>query len=165
MQDNNDNQEEHEVGLYERLASRTAELVENGKQTMDEALKKSRDELTAAGDYSREKIEKIGGFVRRDIASMGQNAGKTTDSFRKAVDPKRVAYGAQSAFSRILGSASGFLGEWAEKTEKNLELKTGEVTSFGTLTCKSCSAEIRIKTTGRIPPCPKCHKTVFRRSY
>ncbi len=84
---------------------------------------------------------------------------------RKAIDPKRVAYGAQSAFSRILSSAAGLLGEWAQKTEKTLEFKTGEVTSFGTLTCKSCGSEMRIKAAGRIPPCPKCHKTVFRRSY
>lgn len=165
MQDNNDNNGEQDVGLYERLATRTAELAESGRQTLDEALKKSREELAGAGDYSREKIDKVAGFVRRDLAALGQNAGKTGDTLRKAVDPKRVAFGAQSAFSRIMGSAAGLLGELAQKTEKNLEIKTGEVTSFGTLTCKDCGAEMRIKKTGRIPPCPKCHKTVFRRSY
>lgn len=165
MEDNKDKNEEHEVGLYERIASRTAELVESGRQNMDEALKKSREELTAAGDYSREKIDRVSSFVRRDIASLGENAGKATETLRAAMDPKRVAYGAQSALSRLLGSASGLLGEWAQKTEKTLEFRTGEITSFGTLTCKSCGGEIRIKSTGRIPPCPKCHHTVFRRSY
>ena len=52
MNDQNDKKEEHEeVGLYEKLASRTADLLEEGKKTFDEALKKAKDELSAAGDF------------------------------------------------------------------------------------------------------------------
>jgi hypothetical protein len=64
-----------------------------------------------------------------------------------------------------MAKTSGVLGEWAEKTEKHLQFHTGEVTSLGTLTCKGCQAEMHFKGTSRIPPCPKCHQTVFRKSY
>jgi len=159
--DNNDN-DQQEVGLYEKLATRTAELLEEGRKTLDEALKKAKDELGKAGEFSTEQMDKVAAYVKRDVA---ENAEKATDAVKKAVDPQRVAAGAQSIFARILNSASDALSDLAEKAEKATVFKTGEVTSAGTLTCKECEAEMHMKTTGRIPPCPKCRKTTFRKSY
>jgi Zn finger protein HypA/HybF involved in hydrogenase expression len=163
MNDQNDkNEEPEEVSLYEKLASRTADLLEEGKKTFDEALKKAKEELSAAGDFSREQADKLGEYVRRDLK---ENANKAKDAVVKAVEPQRVAAGVQSAFTRILTSAAETLTELAEKSEKSLEFKTGEITSPGTLTCKECEAEMHMTKTTRIPPCPKCHKTIFRKSY
>jgi Zn finger protein HypA/HybF involved in hydrogenase expression len=163
MNDQNDKRDEHEeVGLYEKLASRTADLLEEGKKTFDEALKKAKEELSSAGDFSREQADKLGEYVRRDLKA---NANKAKDAVRKAVEPQRLAAGAQSAFSRILSTTAETLTELAERSEKSLEHKTGEITSPGTLTCKDCEAEMHMTKTTRIPPCPKCHKTVFRKSY
>ena len=163
MNDQNDKKEEQEeVGLYEKLASRTADLLEEGKKTFDEALKKAKEELSTAGDFSREQADKLGEFVRRDLK---ENADKAKEAVKKAVEPQRVAVGVQSAFTRILTTAAETLTELAERSEKSLEFKTGEITSPGTLTCKECDAEMHMTKTTRIPPCPKCHKTVFRKSY
>ncbi len=153
---------QEEVGLYEKLAARTADLLEEGKKTFEEALKKAKEELSAAGEFSREHADRVGEYVRRDLMETARKAGETV---KKAVDPQRLAAGAQSTFSRILGSAAGTLAEFAERSEKSLEYKTGEITSPGTLTCKGCSAEMHMTKTTRIPPCPKCHKTLFRKSY
>jgi Zn finger protein HypA/HybF involved in hydrogenase expression len=163
MSDQNDKKEEQEeVGLYEKLASRTADLLEEGRKTFDEALKKAKDELSSAGDFSREQADKLGEYVRRDLK---ENADKAKEAVIKAVEPQRVAAGVQSAFTRILTTAAETLTELAERSEKSLEFKTGEITSPGTLTCKECDAEMHMKKTTRIPPCPKCHKTIFRKSY
>jgi len=162
MTDHDNNNEQQDVGLYEKLAARTAELLEEGKKTLDEALKKAKEEFSRAGDFHSEQLEKMATYVRRDVS---ENAGKASEAIKKAVDPHRVAAGAQSVFARILTSAADALSDLAVKTEKTLEFKTGEVTSSGTLTCKECGADIHLKGTGRIPPCPKCHKTVFRKSY
>jgi Zn finger protein HypA/HybF involved in hydrogenase expression len=163
MNDQNDKKEEHEdVGLYEKLAARTADLLEEGKKTFDEALKRAKEELSSAGDFSREQADKLGEYVRRDLK---ENADKAKDAVKKAVEPQRLAAGAQSAFTRILTSTAEALTELAERSEKSLEYKTGEITSPGTLTCKDCGAEMHMSKTTRIPPCPKCHKTLFRKSY
>jgi Zn finger protein HypA/HybF involved in hydrogenase expression len=163
MNDQNDkNEEQEEIGLYEQLASRTADLLEEGKKTFDEALKKAKEELSTAGNFSREQADKLGEYVRRDLK---ENAGKAKDAVKKAVEPLRVAAGVQSAFTRILTSAAETLTELAERSEKSLEFKTGEITSPGTLTCKDCDSEMHMTKTTRIPPCPKCHKTIFRKSY
>lgn len=160
--DQNQNQEHPEVGLYEKLASRTAEILEDSKKSVDEALKKAKEEITSAGDYSREQADKIGKYVRRDLV---ENANKARDAVFRSMDPQRLAAGVQSTFSRILTSTAETLSELAAKSEKSLEFHTGEVTSPGTLTCKDCGGEMHMSKTTRIPPCSKCHKTVFRKSY
>lgn len=158
-------EEQQEAGRYDQLARRAAELLETGRKTLDEALKKAGEELTAAGDFSREQAERIAAYVRRDVEQVGRSALKARDAMRQAADPQRVGAGVQSVVSRLLQGVAGTLTELAERTEKQLEYRTGEVTSAGTLTCKECGAELHLAATVRIPPCPKCHKTLFRKSY
>ncbi len=165
MTEQDDKQEQQEIGLYEKLAARTAELLESSRKGIDEALLKAREELSSAGDFSRGQAEKISGFIRRDISHLGNQALKTREALKKAVDPQRLGAGMQSTLARLMKSAAETLGELAEKTERQLEYHTGEVTSLGKLTCRNCGGEMHLTATVRIPPCPKCHKTVFRKSY
>lgn len=167
MSDNNQQppHDQDDVRIYEKLISRTEELLQSGRKTLEEALKKSADELQNAGDYTREKTERIMSYVRRDIQHLTDHADKARQSFREAFEPSRVSAGVQSLFTKILSSTSETLGAWARKSEQRLEFKTGELTSPGTLTCLSCGEEMHIRKTGRIPPCPSCHKTIFRKSY
>jgi len=158
-------EEQEDVGLYQKLADRTAEILKEGKKTLDEALKKAKDEIAAGGEYSKEKAEKVASYLRRDLAEVGKKALQARDAVLEAVEPRRVVAGMQSGLAKLLGTAADLLSELAGKSEQVLEFKTGEVTSPGTLTCKDCGKEMHIKTTGKIPPCPQCHKTVFRKSY
>lgn len=160
------NPEEHEdVSLYQKLADRAAEILQEGRKTLDEALKKASDEITAGGDYTREQAERIGAYLRRDLNAVGKKARQARDSVLEAVEPHRVVAGMQSGLAKLLTTAADLLTEVAGKSEQGLEFKTGEVTSPGTLTCKDCGKEMHFKATVRIPPCPQCHKTVFRKSY
>ncbi|PLY01908.1 MAG: hypothetical protein C0622_06255 [Desulfuromonas sp.] len=163
-QTNNDHDQE-DVSLYEKFISRTEELIDSGRKNFDEALKKAGEELTAAGNFTREQADKVSAFVKRDVRHAIDHAEKTGENIKEAVDPKRVAAGAQSLFARILSSAAGTLNEWAQKSEQQVEFKTGEVTSPGTLTCKNCGEQLHMKKTARIPPCPACHMTLYRKSY
>jgi len=162
---NQQNNEQEEVGLYEKIISRTEELLDSGRKNLDEALKRAGDELSSAGNFTREQADKISTFVKRDIQHTVNNASKGKEAVKGAVDPKRIAVGAQSIFSKILTNTAETLSEWAKKSEQHLEFKTGEVTSPGALTCKNCSEVIHMTRTAKIPPCPKCHKTLYRKSY
>lgn len=153
--------EQEEVGLYEKLGARTSELIEEGRKTIDEALKKAKEEIERAGEFSNEQLDRAATFVKRDVAG---NAERAAGAVKQAMDPQRMSLGVQNTLSRILNGAAEALSEMAEKAEKNLEFKTGEMTGAGTLTCKGCKAEMHLKKAVRIPPCPKCHQTVFRKS-
>ena len=156
---------QEEISLYEKIIARTEELLQSGKKSLDEAIKKAGEEMSSAGQFTREQAEKISSFVKRDIEHTVDSATKAKESFKEAVDPQRVAAGAQSIFARILSSTAETLSELAARSERQLTFKTGEVTSPGTLTCKNCGEEIHMKKTTRIPPCPRCHQTQFRKSY
>ena len=166
MDDEKQKSEEHvDVGLYQKMADRAAELMQEGRKTLDEALKKSGEEISSGGDFTREQAEKIGSYLRRDLAGVGNKARQARDAVIEAVEPHRVVAGMQSGLSRLLKTAADALSGVAERSEQGLEFKTGEVTSPGTLTCKDCGKEMHFKATVRIPPCSQCHKTHFRKSY
>lgn len=166
MSDEKQKPEEHEdVGLYQKLADRTAEILAEGKKSLDGAMKKASEELTAGGEYTREQAEKVATYLRRDLSEVGKKALQARDAVLEAVEPHRVVAGVQSGLAKLLKVSADLMSEWAGKSEQGLEFKTGEVTSPGTLTCKDCGKEIHLKTTAKIPPCSECHKTVFRKSY
>jgi len=158
-------EDSEDVSLYQKLADRTAEILAEGKKSLDGALKKASDEVTAGGEYSREQAEKVGAYLRRDLSEVGKKALQARDAVLAAVEPHRVVAGVQSGLAKLLSTAADLLSELAGKSEHVLEFKTGEVTSPGTLTCKDCGKEMHFKATVQIPPCPQCHKTVFRKSY
>ncbi len=166
MTDNNQkNSEQDDVSLYEKIVSQTEELMASGRKNLDEALKRAGEELSSAGDFTREQSEKISAFIKRDIQHVVDATSKSTSNVKEAVNPQRLGVGAQSIFARILSGTAETLSDWAQKSEQNLEFKTGEITSPGSLTCKKCGEVIQMKKTGRIPPCPKCHHTFYRKSY
>ena len=160
-----DNNEHEEVGMYEKIVARTEELLGSGRKTLDEALKRAGDDLSSAGDFTREQAEKVSTFIKRDIQHVVDSADKGKETVKEAVDPKRIAAGAQSIFSKILSNTAETISGWAQKSEEQLEFKTGEVTSPGSLTCKECGEVIHMRRTAKIPPCPKCHHTLYRKSY
>ncbi len=165
MTQGHDDQGRQDVGLYEKILKRTEEILESGRKNLDDALRKASDELSGAGEFTREQADRISGYVRRDAQNAIDSALKAKDEFKGVVDPQRVSAGAQSVFARMLQTTSEKLAEWAEKSEQNLEYRTGEVTTPGTLTCKNCKEELHIKKTAKIPPCPRCHQTLFRKSF
>lgn len=166
MTEEKPNPEENEdVKLYQKIADRAAEILQEGRKSIDEALKKASEEIAAGGDFTRDQAEKIGNYVRRDLTEVGAKINQTRQTVINAAEPRRLAAGVQSGLARLLNTAADVLTDFAQRSEKVLEFHTGEVTSPGTLTCKNCGKEMHLYSTVRIPPCPSCHKTLFRKSY
>ncbi len=167
-------------GLYDRLLARAEVLLEGGRNNLEDALRKASDELTSFGDYTKEQVDRVSSYIKRDVLHatdkdnttaagtqdpQGESSASFSRSVRDAIDPKRVAVGAQSFFSRVVTSTATTLSEWGQKMESHLQFRTGDVTSPGTLTCKNCGENIKVKQTMQIPPCPQCGHDAFRKSY
>lgn len=157
--------EQQEVAQYEKLASRTKELIEGARDlttdAVDAAIDKAKEELAAANEFSHEQGERLESFLRRDLKTTREHAA----SLKEGIQPQRVAFGIQSVMAGIFAKLGDLFQDWADKVEVRLSYRTGEVCSPGTLTCDECENEIHMTATGRVPPCPKCHATEFRRSY
>ena len=162
-------EEQKEVGLYEKLALRSKELIEEARdktaETAETAIEKAKSEMIAAGEFGSEQGERLKAFLIRDLQATRNAALKMGKTAGEVLQPHRVAAGIQSSLAKILDTVSDTLEGWGDKLEAKLDYKTGEITTPGTMTCKECGNKIKMSNTGRIPPCHKCKGTKFRKSY
>ncbi|NWF39380.1 NADP-dependent isocitrate dehydrogenase [Mariprofundus sp. NF] len=151
---------------YDELAERFKELFEAGAEKSSEyaqiAMEKARKQLTAAGAFSEEQGKNLKQFLERDFAQV---ADVMRSEAKEKLNPSRVGAGALASLSALLNVAGSALSSIAERTQKAISCRSGEITSAGTLTCSACGNELHFKKTGRVPPCPKCHATEFTKSY
>ncbi|HXH72693.1 MAG TPA: NADP-dependent isocitrate dehydrogenase [Mariprofundaceae bacterium] len=155
-----------EADQYDLLAARFKELFEAGAEKSGEfareALEKARKQLTAAGIFSEERGKKLKAFLERDVATMAESMRSEAAG---RLNPSRLGVGALASMTSLLQAAGNVLSDIAKRAGKALTCRSGEVTSAGTLTCMNCKHQIHFKKTGRVPPCPKCHGTEFRKGY
>ncbi|GAV21184.1 isocitrate dehydrogenase [Mariprofundus micogutta] len=151
---------------YDLLAARFKELFEAGAEKSGEVaqatMEKAREQLTAAGTFSEAQGKNLKAFLERDFSQM---ANTMRNEAKEKLNPSRVSAGALSSLSALLTVAGSALTSIAERTQKAVSCRSGEITSAGTLTCNACDHELHFKKTGRVPPCPKCHSTEFTKSY
>ncbi|MDX8400996.1 MAG: NADP-dependent isocitrate dehydrogenase [Mariprofundaceae bacterium] len=155
-----------EADQYDLMAQRFKEIFEASAEKSAEvaraALEKAREQLTAAGAFSEEQGKRLKALMERDVVQM---AAEIRDQAVEKLNPARIGAGAVAAFASVFRTAGEALTGLAQQADKVLKVRSGEITSAGTLTCTSCGEEIHLKRTSRVPPCPKCHATEFRKGW
>ncbi len=161
--------EDRDISNFEKLASKTKEQLiaskEKSMEALHMALDASADQLEKAGDFSKEEGERAGRFLKRDLAATRVDFARARASVNKVMDPSRVSGGFIGLASHLFSNMGDMFQGWAAKSEEALAFNTGEVSGPGKLTCTDCGTELNLERSSRIPPCPKCHKTDFRKSY
>jgi phage-related tail protein len=157
------------AGQYDKFAEKFNELYltgkERGRESMSVAMDKAHDQLTALGEFSAAQGEEFKKYLARDLDQTISDAQKLGDEAKERFDPSRLGAGALSSLSAVLESTSNALRSLSEKTKESITYNTGEMTSAGTLTCQACGQHVQLKSSGHVPPCPKCHGSVFRKGY
>jgi isocitrate dehydrogenase len=151
---------------YDELADKFHEEFEAGAEKTSEfahkAMDKAREQLTAAGKFTEEQGHKLKAFLENDFSRVSQ---EMKAGAKEKLNPSRLGAGALSSMAKLLHKTGVALSSFADKADDALACKSGEITSAGKLKCNACSYEMHFKKTGRIPPCPKCHKTEFTKGY
>ena len=154
---------------YDTMTKRLHDAVEHAeKQTIpnvEEHLKDAKEKAIELGELTMEEADKVGGYLKRDLDDVSAYLQETKEEFSEWL-----------SFESTL--VEGKVGEWlnlvADKTKIEWDMlniqaikgklyHSGEVTGPGTLECIVCEQTLNFKKTGHIPPCPKCHKTEFKR--
>jgi predicted RNA-binding Zn-ribbon protein involved in translation (DUF1610 family) len=154
---------------YDTMMERVHDAVEKAEKlaipTIDENLKQAQEKAVELGELTREEASKVASYLKRDFDDASAYLQETQEEFSEWL-----------SFESTL--VEGRIGEWlslvADKTKlewdkinlqaiKGKLYHSGEVTGPGTLECISCEQTLNFKKTGHIPPCPKCHKTEFKR--
>lgn len=143
--------------IVERVSDQLKRTQDRGGDALNAALQRASEMSATAGEFTSEQIERASGYVRRDLFSLSEN--------RERLRPARVKSGFLALASEALERAGSGLSKLSDRLEGPLKFETGEVTGPGTLTCVACDSQMRFQNSGRIPPCPKCHKTSFKKGY
>ena len=184
---------EEELAAYEKLRQKVSktlgELNEKlNTDSISNAMEKAVADLKEVGEHSKEIISRAGETLKKDIAStvnqikpkVEEDIEETRKDFTRMHNKggalwREISNEAEHLKNLSLDKGGAFLlnvtkglSEWtkslSDKLDTSLTYKTGEVSHGGEFACTSCGAEIHLKKPGRIPPCPKCSKTEFRRT-
>ena len=184
---------DEELAAYDKMRQRVTktfgELHDkiNG-ETISQAIDKATNELKEAGGHSMEAIGKASAALKKDIASTTEYlkpkvdgvTGEAKKQFDHWLDKggalwHDIAQETEHVYELSRDKGGAFLlnitrglSEWGQtvgqKLDTSLKYKTGEISHGGEFICTNCEGKIHLKHPGRIPPCPKCSKTEFRRS-
>lgn len=160
---------DRDISNFEKLAAKTKEQLMASKTTSIEwlhtAVVASAEQLEKAGEFSKAEGERARQFLIRDLAATRVDFTRARESVNRGLEPSRVGGGFVDLASHLFGSMGDLFQGWATKSEEALSCHTGEISGPGKVTCTDCGTKLHLERPSRIPPCPKCHQTDFRKSY
>lgn len=154
------------VNGYNTILDKLSEWTEKADETAGpmiiNGLKDAEQFLSELQEWSKEEIDLVSRYVKRDLHDAATKMEAENKSFQEWLE-----FDLHQAEDKLLSVFSNM----ADQTRLELDhLKkmanqwhTGEVTSIGTLVCKKCGKELHFHKAGRIPPCPSCYHTEFKR--
>ncbi|MBU0483031.1 MAG: zinc ribbon-containing protein [Proteobacteria bacterium] len=184
---------EEELAAYEKLRQQVSKTLGElndriNTESITNAMEKAMEDLKKMGEHSKEVIARTGETLKKDIASsasqikpkIDQDIEETRQDFNRLQNKggalwREISTEAEYITKLSLDKGGAFLlnvtrglSDWtkslSDKLDTSLSYRTGEVTHGGEFTCTSCEAKIHLKNPGRLPPCPKCSKSDFKRS-
>ena len=155
---------------YNRMLERVRHALEEGagektESRLHAALEKAKEKAVELGELTREEAEQVGRWLKRDLlhaADYLKEAGRELVDWI-ALDFDLLEQEFLEWFEKAVDQSRVELILFQEQLQEMAEWHTGEVTGPGVLECVSCGERLHFTRTARIPPCPKCHGTVFRR--
>ncbi len=153
-------------GMLQRAEHGLAMAAAGSETALAHALYAARRTAVDLGELTREEADKVHEFVSRDLYDAGQQLAMEE---REVAD--RLRLGTLSVekallvrFTRLAQAAKLELRHLDKARRRLAEWHTGEVTGIGALRCRHCGELLHFERTGRIPPCPRCHATVYERA-
>lgn len=163
----------HEDGsranAYERMQERTRQFLDDTTQdllpSLVDALSSAKEQAIHLGELSKDEAELISAYLQRDLHDAGeyikQQRGELADWLR--FDIEQIEKNIWDSLSLLVDKTTIELEQLKARANRLGEWHTGEITGPGTLVCSACGEKIHYHKTGHIPPCPKCHATVYKR--
>jgi|SRR5690554_3551510 len=167
MSDNNF--EEKFAAAYDKMVERIHHFFDdaeaNAAPTLKQRIELAKLRAIELREVTTEEAEKIAYYVERDLRDAADYLETTGKEFSTwfNFDLQLIEERLFELFASVADRTRLELSQLATQARMTQHYHTGEITGIGTIICNACGNEIHFKRTGRIPPCPKCHHTDFKR--
>jgi len=154
------------VRAYRRMLERAREILENEtRPSLKDAVERARKSTVELGEVTREEADHVAGYLQRDLHDAGDYLSRTGRELREwaQIDLSMVEHGLVDLFVRAADRTRLEMEAFNRELKSGPLYRSGEMTGPGTLRCGNCGQLMHFHEPGHIPPCPKCHKTEFRR--
>lgn len=149
----------------ETLKARIQTAGTEGPPMVRHGIEDAAEAAAAIQQLTREELDLLKAYVRRDLADAGQYLATSGTDLRTWLkfDLELVEERLLEWFGAAADRTRVEYQQFAEALERASHYHTGEITGPGTLHCQRCGEPLSFKHPGPIPACPACQHTVFVR--
>lgn len=157
------------VSAYEAMLERVHESADNAEKKtipwLRETLATAREKAVELEELTREEAERVSRYVERDLHEASSYIANSGQELRDwlSFDWQLMQSRMMVMFAGMADQTSQALKGFADQAREASLYHAGEVAAPGVLECTECGAEVSLEQTGRIPECPQCGATRYRR--
>jgi rubrerythrin len=154
---------------YEKMFERAAKNMHTAEvktgSLLHKAVDEAKDKAVELEELSKDDAAKVSEWLKRDLDDTVSYLSETGHELKDWLGFEKTLL-ESTTLDLLLKAADKTTVEsllMKEKVRQASIYKTGEITSAGTLICDQCGEILHFYKAGKIPSCPSCHATTFRR--
>ena len=157
------------IHAYNRMLQRVEDALgsptAHPETDLKHALDRAREQSIEFGELKPEEASRVHEFVLRDLYDAGRHLAVEEHDIADWLRLSLLVLEKEllERFTLLAQVAKVELKHLEKVKRRYDEWHTGEVTTIGTLRCQQCGELVHFEHTAHIPPCPKCHATVYGR--
>ena len=155
--------------IYETMYEHVAENLHNAKEKsgslIHELIDEAKEKAKGIEEVTEEDAEKLASYLRRDLDEVTNYLSETEYTLKDwlGFETSIVKNTFIKAMLETADKTTLALLRMKENAHEPYDYHTGEIAGYGTLICDECGEKLHFHQAGKIPPCPRCHKTSFHR--
>jgi hypothetical protein len=153
--------------LYERCLEEIKQRLEHSATLTAEAVQAAayavRDNLAASVGEHQEDLNRVIDTLVEQWQQVLTQGEQIRQHLHQNDTMQALTEHGVSLLAHLAGTVKSLAGEVESRLQRQLEYRTGMVVGAGNFLCSKCAKEVRKTKTGPLPPCSRCHGTVFHR--
>ena len=151
--------------MYENAASSLHKLKDRDLPALHKVLDQARDKAVEIDELTESDAVQLTHWLKRDLEHAFSYLAESSHEIKDWLGYETSLLESEF-FYLLLQTADQTTVELQQFKEnaQHPEYHTGEISGPGTLTCDECGEKLHFYKAGKIPPCPKCHSTIYHRS-